>query len=105
MRGGVEVTADIRPAPAGRGGALLERDRELRELDGLVGAALEGRPELETIKHGYEDNRKILIEGLPKAGLDAFLPADGAFYLYADVSKFTDNSLDFARDMLERGNG
>ncbi|WP_458761113.1 pyridoxal phosphate-dependent aminotransferase [Afipia sp. TerB] len=65
-------------------------------------AAFEGTAEMDAIKHGYQDNRRILIEGLPKAGLDTFLPADGAFYLYADVSKFTDNSLDFAREMLER---
>ena len=65
-------------------------------------AAFDGAAEMDVIKHGYQDNRRILIEGLPKAGLDTFLPADGAFYLYADVSKFTDNSLDFAREMLER---
>jgi hypothetical protein len=41
-------------------------------------ARVDGRDELEAIKHGYEDNRKILIEGLPKAGLDKFLPVDGA---------------------------
>ena len=58
-------------------------------------AAFDGRAELEAIKHGYEDNRKILIEGLPKAGLDEFLPVDGAFYLYADVSRFSDDSFDF----------
>jgi len=64
-------------------------------------AAFDGRPELETIKHGYEDNRKILIEGLPKAGLAKFLPVDGAFYLYADVSEFSNDSLDFAKRLLE----
>jgi aspartate/methionine/tyrosine aminotransferase len=64
-------------------------------------AAFEGRAELEAIKHGYEDNRKILVEGLPKAGLDTFLPVDGAFYLYADISKFSDDSLDFAKRLLE----
>jgi aspartate/methionine/tyrosine aminotransferase len=64
-------------------------------------AAFEGRAELEAIKHGYEDNRKILVEGLPKAGLDKFLPVDGAFYLYADVSKFSDDSFDFAKRLLE----
>jgi aspartate/methionine/tyrosine aminotransferase len=64
-------------------------------------AAFEARDELEAIKHGYEDNRKILIEGLPKAGLDALLPADGAFYLYADVSRFSNNSLDFAKRLLQ----
>ena len=57
--------------------------------------------ELEAIKHGYEDNRKILIEGLPKAGLSKFLPVDGAFYLYADVSDFSNDSFDFAKRLLE----
>src|SRR5580765_4431960 len=51
-------------------------------------AAFDGRDEMEAIKHGYQENRRILIEGLPKAGLTKFLPADGAFYLYADVSRF-----------------
>jgi aspartate/methionine/tyrosine aminotransferase len=57
---------------------------------------------MEAIKHGYEENRRILIEGLPKAGLTKFLPADGAFYLYADVSDFTSDSFAFAREMLEK---
>ncbi|MBX9846399.1 MAG: aminotransferase class I/II-fold pyridoxal phosphate-dependent enzyme [Xanthobacteraceae bacterium] len=64
-------------------------------------AAFDGRDELEAIKHGYEDNRKILIEGLPKAGLDKFLPVDGAFYLYADISVFSDDSFDFAKRLLQ----
>ena len=64
-------------------------------------AAFDGRDEMEAVKHGYEENRRILIEGLPKAGLDTFLPVDGAFYLYADVSRFTDDSLAFAKRMLE----
>lgn len=64
-------------------------------------AAFDGRAEMEAVKRGYEENRKILIEGLPKAGLVKFLPADGAFYLYADVSDFTGDSLAFAKQMLE----
>lgn len=64
-------------------------------------AAFDGRAEMEEVKRGYEANRRILIEGLPKAGLGKFLPADGAFYLYADVSDFTGDSLAFARQMLE----
>ncbi len=63
-------------------------------------AAFDGREEMETVKHGYEENRRILTEGLPKAGLDKFLPVDGAFYLYADISRFSDDSLDFAKRML-----
>ena len=65
-------------------------------------AAFDARAELETVKHGYEENRRILLEGLPRAGLDAFLPADGAFYLYADVSRFSADSFEFATRMLEQ---
>jgi len=64
-------------------------------------AAFDGRDEMEAVKHGYEENRRILVEGLPQAGLSRFLPVDGAFYLYADVSHFTDDSFDFAKRMLE----
>lgn len=67
-------------------------------------AAFDGAAEMEEIKHGYQENRRILIEGLPKAGLRKFLPADGAFYLYADVSDFTSDSFEFAKQMLEQAN-
>ncbi|MGY4595249.1 aspartate/methionine/tyrosine aminotransferase [Bradyrhizobium sp. GM22.5] len=65
-------------------------------------AAFDGAAEMEEIKHGYQENRRILIEGLRKAGLTRFLPADGAFYLYADVSDFTSDSFEFAKQMLEQ---
>jgi aspartate/methionine/tyrosine aminotransferase len=64
-------------------------------------AAFDGRAELEEVKRGYEENRRILVEGLPRAGLDSFLPVDGAFYLYADISRFSTDSFDFARRLLE----
>jgi aspartate/methionine/tyrosine aminotransferase len=64
-------------------------------------AAFDGRPDLEEVRHGYEDNRRILLDGLPGAGLDTFLPPDGAFYLYADVSRFSNDSFTFATRMLE----
>ena len=65
-------------------------------------AAFDGKPEMEEVKRAYLENRRILIEGLPRAGLTKFLPADGAFYLYADVSDFTSDSLAFAGQMLEK---
>jgi aspartate/methionine/tyrosine aminotransferase len=67
-------------------------------------AAFDGRDEMEAVKHVYEANRRILVEGLPKAGLDKFLPVDGAFYLYADISRFSNDSLDFAKRMLNEAN-
>jgi aspartate/methionine/tyrosine aminotransferase len=64
-------------------------------------AAFDGRAEMEAVKHGYEQNRRILLDGLPSAGFDTILPVDGAFYLYADVSRFSNDSFDFAKRMLE----
>ena len=64
-------------------------------------AAFDGREEMDAVKHGYEENRRILTEGLPKIGLEHFLPADGAFYLYADVSRFTGDSHAFATRLLD----
>src|SRR5436190_5300361 len=65
-------------------------------------AAFDGAEEMEATKRGYLENRRILTEGFPKAGLTRFLPADGAFYLYADVSDFTADSFEFAKAMLEK---
>jgi aspartate/methionine/tyrosine aminotransferase len=64
-------------------------------------AAFDGRSELEKVKAGYEENRRILLDGLPRVGLNSFLPVDGAFYLYADISRFSSDSFDFATRMLE----
>jgi len=64
-------------------------------------AAFDGRAELEQVKQGYQENRRILLEGLPRAGLNSFLPVDGAFYLYADISSFSADSFEFATRMLE----
>jgi len=48
----------------------------------------------------YAENRRVLLEGLPKAGIDRLASADGAFYVYADVSHLTSDSADFCRRML-----
>src|SRR6202140_1027082 len=64
-------------------------------------AGFDGRDEVEAVKRIYETNRLVLLEGLPKAGLDRILPVDGAFYLYADVSRFSSDSFAFAKKMLE----
>ncbi len=56
--------------------------------------------ELETYKNAYEINRDYLLNELPEAGFGKILPADGAFYLYADISDLTDDSQSFARSIL-----
>ena len=62
--------------------------------------AFDGIEELEAIKAGYARNRAMLLEELPCAGFTTILPADGAFYLYADVSRFAPDSEALAKAML-----
>jgi aspartate/methionine/tyrosine aminotransferase len=62
--------------------------------------AFDGLEELEEIKRRYARNRAMLLNELPRAGLTTILPADGAFYLYADISRYTGDSAAFAKDML-----
>jgi aspartate/methionine/tyrosine aminotransferase len=49
----------------------------------------------------YAANRAVLLEGLPKLGFDKLSHADGAFYVYADVTEMTDDSTEFCRRMLK----
>jgi aspartate/methionine/tyrosine aminotransferase len=48
----------------------------------------------------YARNRGVLLDALPRAGFDRLAPADGAFYLYADVAHLTNDSEAFCRRML-----
>ncbi len=63
-------------------------------------AALDATDELEERKAVYARNRAFLLDALPAIGLDRLGPADGAFYIYCDVSRLTDDSFDFARRIL-----
>lgn len=63
-------------------------------------AAFSAHDELKRNVAAYASNRDLLLRELPKAGLTRFAPADGAFYLYADVSALSDDSEAFCRDML-----
>lgn len=63
-------------------------------------AAFDAQPELDRRVAGYARNRNILLEGLPDVGITHIAPADGAFYLYADVSNLTDDAIGFCKRML-----
>jgi aspartate/methionine/tyrosine aminotransferase len=64
-------------------------------------AAFDATEELEVVKEGYRESRALLLEELPRIGLERMHPADGAFYIYADVARFTNDSIAFCRRMLE----
>ena len=63
-------------------------------------AAFEATDELDRNVAAYAQNRRLLLQALPAAGLTAFAPADGAFYLYADVSELSSDSTAFCQRML-----
>jgi aspartate/methionine/tyrosine aminotransferase len=48
----------------------------------------------------YRVNRDLLLTGLTGLGIDRLAPADGAFYAYADVSRFTTDSMAFCHRLL-----
>lgn len=63
-------------------------------------AALDCRPELEGHVAVYARNRALLLAALPALGLDSIAPPDGAFYIYADVRRLTDDSFSFCKQLL-----
>ncbi|WNG92406.1 pyridoxal phosphate-dependent aminotransferase [Mycobacterium sp. ITM-2016-00318] len=56
--------------------------------------------ESDALLHHYAANRELLLDGLPKIGIDRLAPTDGAFYVYADVSHLTGDSLSFCSKLL-----
>lgn len=64
-------------------------------------AAFDGLAELEDNRAVYAENRRLMLAGLESAGFTRIAPPDGAFYIYADVSDFTDDSLAFAAQILQ----
>ena len=64
-------------------------------------AAFDSYGELDAKVDEYARNRELLLRELPLAGFDKMAPADGAFYIFADVSKLTNDSMEFCRRMLD----
>jgi aspartate/methionine/tyrosine aminotransferase len=74
------------PAIAQHAAVAAFEDASYAELDGHVAR--------------YADNRRVLLDGLPRLGITELAPADGAFYVYADVGHLTDDSMAFAHRLL-----
>jgi aspartate/methionine/tyrosine aminotransferase len=64
-------------------------------------AAMDARAELEAHVATYAANRSLLMQALPALGIPRFAPADGAFYLYADIGHLTDDSLAWCLELLD----
>ena len=56
---------------------------------------------LEGYRDTYRRNRALLLETLPQLGISRVAPPDGAFYIWADVGDFTNDSMAFCHQLLE----
>jgi aspartate/methionine/tyrosine aminotransferase len=63
-------------------------------------AAFDCHEELQVNVTRYARNREVLLNDLPSVGFTDLAPADGAFYIYANVEGITNDSVDFCRRML-----
>ena len=63
-------------------------------------AALDSRDEMTKNLAVYAENRRLMLVGLPQAGIAKIAPPDGAFYIYADISEFGVDSRTFAAEVL-----
>ena len=63
-------------------------------------AAFEASEELEAVRAGYAANRRLLLDRLPALGFEDHYPVDGAFYVYASVRRFANDSSAFGARML-----
>ena len=70
----------------------------LSQHAGLV--AMDCTDELEGHLRTYTENRQLLLDALPNLGLARIAPPDGAFYVYADISDYTDDSMEFCKQLL-----
>lgn len=80
-------------------GNLFLTPPSLSQHAGLV--AMDSRDELEGHVAVYRRNRELMLDAMPRLGLDRIAPPDGAFYIYADASRYTQDSMAFCLDLLE----
>lgn len=97
--GWVVVPKDGIDAARARMGNLFLTPPSLAQHAGAV--AMDCTEELEANIRTYARNRELLLAALPGMGLGRIAPPDGAFYIYADVSDFTDDAMELCQQLLE----
>ncbi|SEQ75950.1 pyridoxal phosphate-dependent aminotransferase [Sphingobium sp. YR768] len=96
--GWIVVPADLIGVARARMGNLFLTPPVLAQRAGLT--AFDCTDELERHVEGYRRNRQLLLDALPALGLAQIAPPDGAFYIYADISHLTNDSLSFCQKLL-----
>ncbi|MES2173565.1 MAG: aminotransferase class I/II-fold pyridoxal phosphate-dependent enzyme [Pseudomonadota bacterium] len=96
--GWIVVPPALIDAARARMGNLFLTPPVLAQRAGLT--AFDCTDELEGHVESYRRNRQLLLDALPALGLASIAPPDGAFYIYADISHLTDDSLRFCQKLL-----
>jgi len=65
-------------------------------------AALDAQDEVDAMRSAYDERRRYLLAELPKLGFNIVVEPQGAFYIYANVGRLTDDSRTFCWDLLEK---
>lgn len=94
------VPAELRRAVDCLTGNLTICPPVLSQYAAVAAFTPEAIAEVDGYLHHYAANRESLLAGLHRVGLSRLAPADGAFYIYADVSDFTGDSLRFCEELL-----
>jgi aspartate/methionine/tyrosine aminotransferase len=79
---------------------LTLSNNEISQRVAIAAFSPKATVELDRVKAGYAANRAHLLEHLPRLGFEDLFPVDGAFYAYASIARFSNDSLDFVRRML-----
>ncbi|WP_420143725.1 aminotransferase class I/II-fold pyridoxal phosphate-dependent enzyme [Sphingobium sp.] len=96
--GWIVVPPALIDAARARMGNLFLTPPVLAQRAGLT--AFDCTDELERHVDNYRHNRQMLLDALPALGLASIAPPDGAFYIYADISHLTNDSLSFCQKLL-----
>jgi aspartate/methionine/tyrosine aminotransferase len=72
----------------------------LSQVAAVAAFTPESIAEADALLGHYASNRTLLLDGLRAIGIDKLAPTDGAFYVYADVSHLTTDTLSFCSKLL-----
>lgn len=90
---------DLVDAAYARMSNLLLTPPVLAQHAGLI--AFDCSDELDGHIATYAANRSAMLAALPALGLAKIAPPDGAFYIWADISHLTNDSMDFCTRLLQ----
>ena len=65
-------------------------------------SALDQENYLKKIVKTYKENMELLYKSLPKIGFQPVIKPEGSFYLYADITKISNNSQKLCKDLLKK---